>query len=55
MDKPEDQNPPAQPRRPYQPPRVEESATFEHLVLACTHVTFLECAGKAKPTGTTRS
>jgi hypothetical protein len=23
-------------RRPYEAPRVEESATFEHLVLTCT-------------------
>jgi hypothetical protein len=27
----------AAPRRPYVTPRVEESAEFEHLILACTH------------------
>lgn len=25
-------------RRPYTPPAVEESASFERLVLACTHL-----------------
>lgn len=28
-----------QDRRPYVTPRVEESATFENLVLGCTHKT----------------
>jgi hypothetical protein len=24
-------------RKPYQPPRIEESSTFENLVLTCSH------------------
>lgn len=32
------------PRRPYQRPRVEESASFEQLVLACGHTSPLTTA-----------
>jgi hypothetical protein len=45
----------AAPRRPYQPPRVEESATFEHLVLACGHTSSLSLPCNPKKGGTTRS
>jgi len=51
MDKPEKDKPSPQPRRPYEPPRVEESASFEHLVLTCTHINPVRCGGNA----TTRS
>jgi hypothetical protein len=42
----EDKQKPSAERRPYQPPRVEESASFEHLVLACNHINPLLCGGK---------
>ena len=35
-------------RRPYQPPRVEESASFEHLVLACNHISPVSCRSGTK-------
>lgn len=45
----------AAPRRPYQPPRVEESASFEHLVLACGHTSTLTLSCNPKKGGTIRS
>jgi hypothetical protein len=56
MDNQENDKPNAPPRRPYQPPKVEESASFEHLVLACGHVSPYTAGCGAKGTGgTTRS
>lgn len=43
------------PRRPYQPPRVEESASFEHLVLACGHTSTFTLSCNPKKGGTVRS
>ena len=56
MDNQDNDKETAQPRRPYQAPKVEESASFEHLVLACGHVSPYAAGCGAKGTGgTTRS
>lgn len=34
---PDNRNDPQDGRRPYEPPRIEETGTFERLVLACGH------------------
>jgi hypothetical protein len=37
------------PRRPYQAPKIEETANFENLVLACLRATTADCGkGNAK-------
>jgi hypothetical protein len=32
------------PRRPYEPPKIEETASFEHLVLSCGKNTIGACS-----------
>ena len=44
-----------QPRRPYEPPRIEESGEFERLVLACGHEPGGSGSCNPGKTGTPRS
>jgi hypothetical protein len=47
---PDDKQPVRPPRQPYEPPKVEESATFEHLVLMCarTPSTPIKCGSMTR-------
>jgi hypothetical protein len=45
----------AAPRRPYEAPKVAESADFEHLVLTCGHTSTVVLSCNPKKGGTTRS
>jgi hypothetical protein len=46
---------PAQPRRAYVAPRVEESAAFEHLVLSCLRTGVLDFCASPEDDSTAHS
>jgi hypothetical protein len=45
----------AAPRRPYEAPKIAESANFEHLVLTCGHTSTIVLSCNPKKGGTVHS